>query len=58
MDPLHIAERGVFLGKHSERLVVRKGKNGAMEIRREPMIRKMRRVPIQICVSRAAKSQE
>ncbi len=26
MQPLHIAERGVFLGKHSERLVVRKGK--------------------------------
>lgn len=26
MEPLHIAERGVFLGKHSERLTVRRGK--------------------------------
>lgn len=31
MEPLHIAERGVFLGKHSERLVVRKGKETLSE---------------------------
>jgi CRISPR-associated protein Cas1 len=26
MEPLHISQRGIFLGKHSERLVVRQGK--------------------------------
>src|SRR5687768_8226101 len=31
MQRLHIAERGVFLGKHSERLVVRKGKETLSE---------------------------
>lgn len=31
MEPLHVAEFGVFLGKHSERVVVRKGRETVSE---------------------------